>query len=210
MWVEITYLFPNFNGVTIEVWEWISNLIPYCIMDAIIYPLTGIWWEWLDVNVNENCFDTVSMHGYMPGVILVWWWIYRLYHGLLKSTHWSLEDVVVVSKLYSFNTCHVFSLWALNVPCILSHQYQFAHVYKVINAGIKVKHVNKRGPRCWDNFFKIYDDISEIHITLWVVRFDSRLSEASMCQYTRISLVLIMDWDLFRTMLLSEPMLTCC
>ena len=24
---EITYPFPNFNGGTVEVWEWISNLI---------------------------------------------------------------------------------------------------------------------------------------------------------------------------------------
>ena len=28
MWDEITYPFPNFNGCTIEVWEWISNCIP--------------------------------------------------------------------------------------------------------------------------------------------------------------------------------------
>ena len=29
MWDEITYPFPYFNGVTVEVWEWISNLIPH-------------------------------------------------------------------------------------------------------------------------------------------------------------------------------------
>ena len=34
MWYEITYPFPNFNGTTVEVWEWISNLIPY---------FTGMW-----------------------------------------------------------------------------------------------------------------------------------------------------------------------
>ena len=27
MWDKITYLFPNFNGATVEVWEWISNFI---------------------------------------------------------------------------------------------------------------------------------------------------------------------------------------
>ena len=26
MWDEITYPFPNFNGCTVEVWEWIGNL----------------------------------------------------------------------------------------------------------------------------------------------------------------------------------------
>ena len=29
---EITYAFPNFNGGTVEVWEWISNFIPHIIM----------------------------------------------------------------------------------------------------------------------------------------------------------------------------------
>ena len=31
VWDEITYPFPNFNGVTVEVWEWISNFIPHFI-----------------------------------------------------------------------------------------------------------------------------------------------------------------------------------
>ena len=26
MWDEITYPFPNFNGATAEVWEWISQV----------------------------------------------------------------------------------------------------------------------------------------------------------------------------------------
>ena len=26
---EIAYPFPNFNGCTIEVWEWINNFIPH-------------------------------------------------------------------------------------------------------------------------------------------------------------------------------------
>ena len=34
---EITYLSPNFNGSTVEVWEWISDFIPHIIMDAIAY-----------------------------------------------------------------------------------------------------------------------------------------------------------------------------
>ena len=29
---EVTYPFPNFNGYTIEVWEWTSNFIPHIIM----------------------------------------------------------------------------------------------------------------------------------------------------------------------------------
>ena len=37
-WDEITYLFPNFNGTAIEVWEWISNYIPYITDHVITYP----------------------------------------------------------------------------------------------------------------------------------------------------------------------------
>ena len=35
---EITYPFPNFNGVTAEGLEWINNYIPLFIMDVITYP----------------------------------------------------------------------------------------------------------------------------------------------------------------------------
>ena len=28
---EITYPFPNFNGCTVEVWEWMSNFMPHLI-----------------------------------------------------------------------------------------------------------------------------------------------------------------------------------
>ena len=28
MWDEIIYPFPNLNGATVEVWEWISNFTP--------------------------------------------------------------------------------------------------------------------------------------------------------------------------------------
>ena len=38
MWDEITCPFPNFNGCTIEVWEWISNFFPHFITDVITYP----------------------------------------------------------------------------------------------------------------------------------------------------------------------------
>ena len=38
MWGEFTYPFLNFNDATVEVWEWISNFIPYFLIDAIINP----------------------------------------------------------------------------------------------------------------------------------------------------------------------------
>ena len=38
VWDEITYPFPNFNGCTVEVWEWINNFIPHFIMVTINFP----------------------------------------------------------------------------------------------------------------------------------------------------------------------------
>ena len=38
VWDEITYLFLNFNGATVEVYEWISNFIPHFIKYVITYP----------------------------------------------------------------------------------------------------------------------------------------------------------------------------
>ena len=41
MWDEITYPFLNFNGATVEVYEWISNFIPHLTGCVIIDP----WWD---------------------------------------------------------------------------------------------------------------------------------------------------------------------
>ena len=41
MWDGITYPFPNFNGTTVEVWEWVSNFIPHFNAHVITYP----WWD---------------------------------------------------------------------------------------------------------------------------------------------------------------------
>ena len=38
VWDKITYLFPNFNSCTIEVWERISNYIPHFAGYVITYP----------------------------------------------------------------------------------------------------------------------------------------------------------------------------
>ena len=45
VWDEITYPFPNFNGYTVEVWEWISYFIPHFEMDVIIFP----FWNWISI-----------------------------------------------------------------------------------------------------------------------------------------------------------------
>ena len=43
VWDEITYPFSNFNGATVEVWEWIDNFIPYFVMNMIIYSVAVLF-----------------------------------------------------------------------------------------------------------------------------------------------------------------------
>ena len=38
MWDDITYPFPNHNGATVEVWQWLSEFIPRFTEHVIIYP----------------------------------------------------------------------------------------------------------------------------------------------------------------------------
>ena len=38
VWDEMTYPFPNFNGCTVEVWEWISDFTQHFVKDVITYP----------------------------------------------------------------------------------------------------------------------------------------------------------------------------
>ena len=38
VWDKITYPSPNFNGATVEVWDWISNFIPHFTGHVITYP----------------------------------------------------------------------------------------------------------------------------------------------------------------------------
>ena len=38
MWDEITNPFPNFNGYTVEIWEWINKFIPHFTVHVITYP----------------------------------------------------------------------------------------------------------------------------------------------------------------------------
>ena len=42
VWDESTYLFLNFNGATVEVYEWISNFIPHFAGKVITYIQAGI------------------------------------------------------------------------------------------------------------------------------------------------------------------------
>ena len=58
---------PNFNGCTIEVWEWVSNCFPHFTIDAITYHLLVKWqfmYEFrLEVS-NDSCNKTFVFQAY--------------------------------------------------------------------------------------------------------------------------------------------------
>ena len=57
---EITYPFPNFNGSTVEVWEWISNFILHFTGHVINYPCWGLL---VGTGIfREKCRDS-KVHG---------------------------------------------------------------------------------------------------------------------------------------------------
>ena len=64
MWDETTYLFPNFSGTTVEVWQAISNFISHFIMDVIIYPCWGLSKngvsKWGPRQRRRKCYGQIS------------------------------------------------------------------------------------------------------------------------------------------------------
>ena len=55
LWDELTYLFPNFNGAAVEVWEWISNFIPHFSVYVIVFTL---WARWESTELEFGCNKT--------------------------------------------------------------------------------------------------------------------------------------------------------
>ena len=58
MWDGVIYPFLNFNGCTVEVYEWISNFIPHFIMDVITYAWCDLSYSML---VKEALEGTVMV-----------------------------------------------------------------------------------------------------------------------------------------------------
>ena len=63
---EITYLFPNFVGATVEDWEWICNFIPNFIMDLITYPCWSSYRlslrHWIHQLLSQNNLQKVNIN----------------------------------------------------------------------------------------------------------------------------------------------------
>ena len=72
MWDNVTYPFPNFNGCTVEVWEWISKFIAHFLMDVITYPCWG----------KNKCMlvkGSQGIHDFRPGNNIIAAHIYVIY-----------------------------------------------------------------------------------------------------------------------------------
>ena len=80
VWDEITYPFPNFNGATVEVWEWISystfyNGCNYLSMLSKGDPRNVSVWRWVSWHVrypfvtewlrNQAIFHKVGIPNYL-------------------------------------------------------------------------------------------------------------------------------------------------
>ena len=63
VWDDITYPFPNFNGSTVEVLEWISNFTPHIMMDVITYPRWDQSWKMWIKGATGQAFDCVLWVG---------------------------------------------------------------------------------------------------------------------------------------------------
>ena len=60
VWDEITDPSPNFNGATVEVWEWISNFIPHFTGYVITYSYQANSWSTLVKRALYQCTDKRS------------------------------------------------------------------------------------------------------------------------------------------------------
>ena len=73
VWGEISYPFPNFNGATVEVWDWMSNFIPQLTAHIIAY------WSVLRLKVTH-----VNKKG-------TWWPITKTYPVTHQTVCWGLS-----------------------------------------------------------------------------------------------------------------------
>ena len=58
MWDEIIYPFPNFNALTVEVWEWISNFISHFTWRVFTYPCMDQSYS-MSVKGVPGSYDTI-------------------------------------------------------------------------------------------------------------------------------------------------------
>ena len=73
MWDEIIDPFPNFNGTTVEVWEWIRNFIPHFTGYVISYQC----WDLKVTHVSKRDMDEYSHTRFNVAAIIFVFLIYE-------------------------------------------------------------------------------------------------------------------------------------
>ena len=101
VWDEITYPFPNFNGCTVELWEWISNFIPHFIMRLISYP-TQFWRIWVKIHSMNRPGNT--------DVTMYYHWSSSIYRKETLKQEWSNENFLSKYILWLCVFCIRFQL----------------------------------------------------------------------------------------------------
>ena len=75
---EINYPFRNFNGATVDVWEWISNFTSHFIMDVITYIYITDIMAWTYNHIYIKAWSMIKVdHRWR-------WGIYELLHSYQK------------------------------------------------------------------------------------------------------------------------------
>ena len=86
MWDEITYPFLNFNGATVEVWNWISNFISH--FTEACYYVSMLEWKFIQVSKGPHIvikqYQTVIKQFHHPSVEIV-----VATNTILLRTYWS-------------------------------------------------------------------------------------------------------------------------
>ena len=114
MWHEITYPFQNMSSKmwdeftyplpTVEVWEWISNLIPHFIVDVITYPWITPISNLAEVCNCVSCGDIIMIIYLMSGW-MIWWnaCVLRSHHS--KQASYLIIRHGFVAVFYLFTCC---------------------------------------------------------------------------------------------------------
>ena len=79
VWDEITYPFPNFNGATVEVWEWISNFDPNLLMDLITYSCKEHNLQYIPENMHMVWLCFVLLWWYYQGFLFCYYHIFQCF-----------------------------------------------------------------------------------------------------------------------------------
>ena len=113
VWDEITYPFPNFNGCTVEVWEWISNCISPFIMDVITHPCCAPDVVPTCSHATHHFCTLCCSHRFL----LAWW-----FQNIFSYFYYFLQD------WWPWPIDYLIRFWVIYVTSILNFQGQISNL----------------------------------------------------------------------------------